>query len=275
MRVTILHNISRGAGLGLEAGEGQLVAVFTYDMPLWPTRTAAPGGREEMCEIAFREFNAGTSALARAYRDRRLRSLSTGDVVMIGSSRDERNAKRAFACERAGWQRVQVASLHVLAGDEAEAAVREAYGYKDDEPLGVTVPLEEGADERVVLYGHDGEPWAGADSEISEPIVLAESGKRKVAEFLEARYSVTWVRTDDKGAARHSAGGSMPYAEAAQYAAGLPRRVPLRQLSEVSINRVSPPREPKRRSSRKSGDPKADRAARDAKAARDAEKRSR
>ena len=63
-----------------------MVKVFTYD---WDglDRFGHPAEDAHIpLEMAFEEFNVGTGDLAQRYRDRRLRSLSVGDVVTAGET---------------------------------------------------------------------------------------------------------------------------------------------------------------------------------------------
>ena len=71
--------------------------------------------------------------LAQAYRERKLRSLSVGDVVRVGN--------RWFTVASAGWTEVKAAELQILDTEAAEAAVREMFQMTSDEELTVTVPL--------------------------------------------------------------------------------------------------------------------------------------
>lgn len=159
MNITILHNISRDAGFGLNAvfdeqagGKRQartaerhpLTAVFAYSMELetmdearaWLAGEHVMSDeelRQRLLNIAWQQFNVGDSELARAYRARQLRSLSAGDVILLDH--------RAYACDHVGWRRVPLGELRILRGDEAEQQIREQYGFDDDEALSVTVPL--------------------------------------------------------------------------------------------------------------------------------------
>ncbi len=137
--VKIYHNISRDADLGLNmqvTGLGkrlantredrhQLVLVFTYTVPEMEVQSCL--------EAAFQIFNVGVSNLAKSYRSRKLRNLSVGDVVTVDGL--------AYSCEKIGWKGVRH-DLRIIAGAEAEAAIRASYGHRGDEELSVTVPLE-------------------------------------------------------------------------------------------------------------------------------------
>ena len=62
-----------------------MVKVFTYNTP------ASGRSPHEIAEDTFAAFNAAPSsgeaaALARQYRQRRLRSLSVGDMVVVGET---------------------------------------------------------------------------------------------------------------------------------------------------------------------------------------------
>jgi hypothetical protein len=95
MKVRVFHNVQRDedgrrAGFdGYQADHG-VNLVFEYDWPESDTDTAL--------NRAFYLFNVGENDVATAYRARRLRSLSVGDVVAVGDA--------WFACDRAGWSPV-------------------------------------------------------------------------------------------------------------------------------------------------------------------------
>lgn len=168
MKIRIYHNISRDASFGLntvigptgERGAGErhpLVWVFEYEITaidtsrieepidlgqlpgdvLWYDGTDPQSALIDADQVAlnhaFEEFNIGEGHLAQAYRARRLRSLSVGDVVMIDG--------RIYSCESAGWSSRAATELRVLPAAEADAAIRAAYGFGPDEELSVTVPL--------------------------------------------------------------------------------------------------------------------------------------
>lgn len=105
MHVTVYHNVTRdetGHHLGFDGYQpGQpLVPVFAYDVEL------LDGGMPELllvAEAAFEAFNADPDMLvgsqrdlATRYRDRRLRSLSVGDVLRLGDT--------ALACDPVGFR---------------------------------------------------------------------------------------------------------------------------------------------------------------------------
>jgi hypothetical protein len=97
--VSVWHNVThddagRHTGYGGFHPGDQMVKVFIY-------RTQTRGRRpEDIAEDAFAAFNdhprdTEGQALARQYRARRLRSLSVGDLVVVGEA--------ALTVERAGW----------------------------------------------------------------------------------------------------------------------------------------------------------------------------
>lgn len=55
-------------------------------------------------EWVFQEFNIGEGPQAQAYRAKMLRSVSVGDVVVIGET--------AWACESVGWTRITTEELN-------------------------------------------------------------------------------------------------------------------------------------------------------------------
>jgi hypothetical protein len=118
MRVTVYHNVARDSGGrrvnfdGYQQGH-PLVPVFTYDIDLLGGGLAE---RRRIAEAAFEAFNADPEMLqgkqrqlAASYRERRLRSLSVGDVVRVGGI--------ALACAPVGFREI--------GGDLNEARVSE------------------------------------------------------------------------------------------------------------------------------------------------------
>ena len=104
MTVTIYHNTDRYSFCGYQDGH-RLVRVFDY-----PTALTDPAA---ICSHAFVVFNAPEEVLeiddfftAATYRDRGLRSLSVGDVVVVGET--------AWACERIGWRSVRLTAEQVV-----------------------------------------------------------------------------------------------------------------------------------------------------------------
>lgn len=178
MKITVLHNVSRDASFGLntvlgpagktyQAGSHQLVKVFEF-------------GADSMTpDQVFHAFNVGDDPahavsaaeqeLASAYRGRRLRAMSVGDVLAYEAAPAYRARRRpppsegdvpAFevepggpvaesgylACERGGWKAVPAGDLAILGPGEAEAVIRERYDIGAGEELTVTVPLVKSSD---------------------------------------------------------------------------------------------------------------------------------
>lgn len=139
-KIEIYHNVSRDGFFGLnavldadgkrearsQADQHPLVKVFEYET--WPETD------DRLCEAAFHIFNVGTSATAKAYRDRNLRSLSVGDVVTVDG--------RAYSCESAGFKARYPDELRFVRPEDAEGLVRKTYDFGRTEPLSVTVPWE-------------------------------------------------------------------------------------------------------------------------------------
>lgn len=150
MKVTIYHNIDRDSFFGLNTrlssdkgirnvrkeavpGSHALVKVFEYEVAE-DAETALEN------EVAFHRFNVGTDELSQAYRARRLRSLSVGDVIGYGPGNGPPEA--FFACASFGWDPVRASDLRVVQGDEAVALIRERFEFRPSETeLSVTVPL--------------------------------------------------------------------------------------------------------------------------------------
>lgn len=92
MLIRIYHNGARdeeGRNLGFFGykPEHPMVLVFAYVIPELDPGLAI--------EEAFHTFNVGEDDLAQAYRARRLRSLSVGDIVAVDG--------KFYSCENAGW----------------------------------------------------------------------------------------------------------------------------------------------------------------------------
>lgn len=157
MKVTVLHNISRDASFGLnqvfstiagkhyEPCSHDLVRVFEFDTDdlLDPDVNLAP---EILGDVVYRVFNVGHEThyyqdereheLALAYRARRLRSLSTGDVLLLGEIALD-------CCVSFGWEIVSPDDLRIInTAEHAEKLIRLRYDFKPGEPLSLTVPLE-------------------------------------------------------------------------------------------------------------------------------------
>ncbi|HUZ52975.1 MAG TPA: hypothetical protein VMU94_10665 [Streptosporangiaceae bacterium] len=90
LTVSIWHNVTRDpegrhAGFGGFTPGDQMVKVFTYDTP------ATGGSPADIAEDAFAAFNDvplsdEAAGLARQYRARALRSVSVGDMVVVGET---------------------------------------------------------------------------------------------------------------------------------------------------------------------------------------------
>jgi len=110
VRVTIVLNMEVGhwgrpySEAAYQDGDA-VQAVFAFDAP----QEVAAAGAEAACEFAFAVCNSypqeafGVARehleLVAAYRKRRNRSLSVGDVVVVGEV--------AYCCDRFGWQRLE------------------------------------------------------------------------------------------------------------------------------------------------------------------------
>jgi hypothetical protein len=136
--VTVYHNLS-GDGFFGYSPQHQLVKVFEYEAELpdgidW----ALPNPHvTRVLEQAFETFNVGETRLAQEYRARRLRSLSVGDVIVLGGL-------VAFCCARAGWEQLppaDIEALPVVEGADAERIIRDRFGLRPAEPMRISVPL--------------------------------------------------------------------------------------------------------------------------------------
>jgi hypothetical protein len=109
VRVTIFHNVTRdetGRPVNFDgyAAGAPLVRVFEYDHP-------RAESVEQIAEHAFHLFNVDPRFMqpddhdiARSYRDRDLRSLSTGDVILAGDA--------ALALDPIGFRPIEVGQLN-------------------------------------------------------------------------------------------------------------------------------------------------------------------
>lgn len=89
VKLTILHKVSR------YGDPPQHRKVFTC----WARKTL---GVHDLLELLFEEFNIGeTSEVAKAYRAAGLRSLSVGDVVIVGED-------LAYLCDSVGWAEIDL-----------------------------------------------------------------------------------------------------------------------------------------------------------------------
>jgi len=102
--VTVYLNESRDHFYGYQPGD-QLSAAATFELP--PSLLDARDGQYAMLELVFHELNVDnpTEEWAQDYRARRNRSLSVGDVVLLGES--------AFAVAGSGWDNVALQASQV------------------------------------------------------------------------------------------------------------------------------------------------------------------
>lgn len=97
MRCKVYLNEARDPYAGFDPQEAELVMAHSFDLDL---------GKEDIkvyLEKIFEEFNIGEGPMAQAYRDKMLRSLSVGDVVVVGES--------AWSCDRYGWTKISAKDL--------------------------------------------------------------------------------------------------------------------------------------------------------------------
>lgn len=151
-RIEIFHNLDRDASFGLnvvfcrkdpggyvkeiqDRSHG-LVKVFEFDTEWTDDRASV----DPLLNKVYRLFNVGDdpafgtpAPVALAYRARRLRSLSKGDVVKIDGD--------AYALD-SFWESVSNDDLNVLDAAEAERVVRERFDFGAAEQLALSVPWE-------------------------------------------------------------------------------------------------------------------------------------
>jgi hypothetical protein len=165
-RISIFHNLSRDAGFGLncvffhkdpggyvketQAGAHELVKVFEFGLDdLMFADESRYLGCTEIANRVDRVFNVGDDptftkvgsrehTLALAYRARKLRSLSKGDVLAFHT---DAGPVLYFACNSL-WEQVGAGELNIVDAAEAIRLVRERFGFGAAEPLAITVPLE-------------------------------------------------------------------------------------------------------------------------------------
>lgn len=121
MRVSVYHNVARDqAGrkinwFGYESGH-PIVHVFEADIDVGDEIFAS--ALAEMvwtaCNLGPDELTGRMATLARAYRDRRLRSLSVGDVVVLGADED----RMAMRVDNAGFLFVRTDRLNIVTVSE-------------------------------------------------------------------------------------------------------------------------------------------------------------
>lgn len=93
------------------ANKPELTMVYSFE-------TSFPAPNMHMIlDWCFHEFNVGTGEHAKVYRDKQLRSLSVGDVVVVGET--------AWACESLGWSPVSSEELsNAIIWDDEKDAVK-------------------------------------------------------------------------------------------------------------------------------------------------------
>jgi hypothetical protein len=117
MRVSVYHNIARDqhdrriGSFGYQDGH-PLVLVFEADIGADDGVTALFMAEQTWtaCNLDPGQLTGQMADLARAYRVRHLRSLSVGDIVVIGESSD----RIAMRADRAGFSPVPIVALNPL-----------------------------------------------------------------------------------------------------------------------------------------------------------------
>ena len=154
--VSIFHNVSRDASFGLNSvfRTGDVAPEGVRSIPLsdgkfgwkeegtgderhelvWVFQYEVKGGNDDLILAdAWEMFNIGEGPTATAYRARKLRSLSKGDVVAIDG--------RFYSCESVGWKERTVRELRTLTAAQAEPVIRSRFQFGPREELSITVPL--------------------------------------------------------------------------------------------------------------------------------------
>jgi hypothetical protein len=117
MRVSVYHNVARDEagrrinGFGYESGH-PIVHVFEAETDLdWMPASELAEMVWIACNVNPDRLGSGRLAtFARAYRDRRLRSLSVGDVVVLGEGED----RMAMRADTAGFSFVRTDQLNIV-----------------------------------------------------------------------------------------------------------------------------------------------------------------
>lgn len=141
--ISVLHNLSRDAGSGLnvvlddngevtEARSHPLVKVFEFEAGEWHVPEAVYRALNVGHKPGYGQPGSPERTLAMSYRARRLRSLSIGDVLVIGG--------QYLAVERMGFAEVQERDLRIVDATAAEVIVRKKFRLRPGEQLTVSVP---------------------------------------------------------------------------------------------------------------------------------------
>lgn len=99
--------ISSGSSTSF-ANSPELTMVHSFEISetelAFVNRLPGPQGMVRVLEYVFEHTNLRTEALGKAFSDKMLRSVSVGDVVVIG--------EMAWACESVGWERITTEQLN-------------------------------------------------------------------------------------------------------------------------------------------------------------------
>ncbi|WP_433259215.1 hypothetical protein ACQPYK_49490 (plasmid) [Streptosporangium sp. CA-135522] len=106
--VAIWHNTNHLCLLRGWHPADPMMRVYAYDIPAEHARNPA-----QVLEEAYETFNVGDDERAQAYRERSNRSLSVGDVVVIGEV--------AYVCASVGWELLN-GSITVASHGQDESA---------------------------------------------------------------------------------------------------------------------------------------------------------
>ena len=90
------------------ANSPELTMVHSFEISeteqAFVNRLPGPQGMIHVLEYVFEHTNLRTETLGKAFSDKMLRSVSVGDVVVIG--------EMAWACESVGWERITTEQLN-------------------------------------------------------------------------------------------------------------------------------------------------------------------
>lgn len=105
VKVQIFLNEGKGHFFGFKAFSDvpELHKAYEFEISEMFSRPITEHIIMKTLEWCFEEFNVGGTDYAHEYRARGNRSLSVGDVVVVGEA--------AYACENVGWKRITTDEL--------------------------------------------------------------------------------------------------------------------------------------------------------------------
>lgn len=120
MRVSVYHNVARdeaGRMINFDGYKSGHPIVHVFDAYVDVGDEVFASALTEMvwtaCNLGPDELTGRMAVLARAYRDRRLRSLSVGDVVALGEGEDG-DDRLAMCVDAVGFSFVRTDRLNIV-----------------------------------------------------------------------------------------------------------------------------------------------------------------